>query len=278
MHNPFGYCGEYTDSESGLIYLRNRYYSPDIARFVTEDPVKDGVNWYVYCGNNPVMFVDPLGLVVTNWDRENLSESELNQIIKNDQTWNNGTESEKSQAQKSSYSIRSKKLKPNQQLLDNGYVQETIKENVIATTSITATRIELNVEYTRTYTEKHNYISLTNVQVRVKTVSGFSIKSMSIYSGQNGVLSNRNVETAETRSKLYSFSPQWGSVIDDGGVYTIIGTNVKIAIGGRGNKVYNSTVFNQLYNKEIIDENGNIISNSDSFDILHETLMRGERQ
>ncbi|MBQ4630286.1 MAG: RHS repeat-associated core domain-containing protein [Clostridia bacterium] len=60
--NPFRYSGEYYDSESGLIYLRNRYYDPEIERFITEDPIQDGMNWYAYCGNNPVMFVDPLGL------------------------------------------------------------------------------------------------------------------------------------------------------------------------------------------------------------------------
>jgi len=59
---PVGYRGEYHDAESGLIYLHNRYYDPEIGRFITEDPVKDGSNWYVYCGNNPIMFVDPLGL------------------------------------------------------------------------------------------------------------------------------------------------------------------------------------------------------------------------
>ena len=59
--NPFRYCGEYLDSETGLIYLRNRYYDNAMGRFITEDPIKDGTNWYVYCGNNPVMFVDPLG-------------------------------------------------------------------------------------------------------------------------------------------------------------------------------------------------------------------------
>ena len=62
IYDPFGYCGEYTDEETGLIYLRNRYYSPSIGRFITEDPIKDGFNWYVYCGNNPVMFVDFWGL------------------------------------------------------------------------------------------------------------------------------------------------------------------------------------------------------------------------
>ncbi|MBQ4629819.1 MAG: RHS repeat-associated core domain-containing protein, partial [Clostridia bacterium] len=60
--NPFRYCGEYYDEESGLIYLRNRYYDPEIERFITEDPIQDGMNWYAYCGNNPVMFVDNSGL------------------------------------------------------------------------------------------------------------------------------------------------------------------------------------------------------------------------
>ncbi len=31
-------------------------------RFINEDPIKDGTNWYAYCGNNPLMFVDPSGL------------------------------------------------------------------------------------------------------------------------------------------------------------------------------------------------------------------------
>jgi len=62
LDNPFRYCGEYYDTETGLIYLRNRYYSADVGRFITEDPIRDGLNWYVYCGNDPVNFVDPLGL------------------------------------------------------------------------------------------------------------------------------------------------------------------------------------------------------------------------
>ena len=59
---PFRYCGEYFDNESGNIYLRNRYYSTATGRFITEDPIKDGMNWYSYCSNNPVMLIDPLGL------------------------------------------------------------------------------------------------------------------------------------------------------------------------------------------------------------------------
>ena len=63
--NPFLYCGEYQDLSSGLIYLRNRYYDPSIGRFISEDPIKDGSNWYIYCNNNPINFIDALGLAPT---------------------------------------------------------------------------------------------------------------------------------------------------------------------------------------------------------------------
>ena len=36
-YNPWQYCGEYTDQESGLIYLRNRYYDSETGRFINED-------------------------------------------------------------------------------------------------------------------------------------------------------------------------------------------------------------------------------------------------
>ena len=63
--NPFRYCAEYYDEETGFIYLRARYYSPEIQRFISEDPIKDGNNWYAYCGNNAVKFLDPLGFAAT---------------------------------------------------------------------------------------------------------------------------------------------------------------------------------------------------------------------
>jgi RHS repeat-associated protein len=59
--NPFKYCGEYEDYLLGGIYLRARIYNPSTGRFTTEDPVRDGLNWYVYCDNNPVRFYDPTG-------------------------------------------------------------------------------------------------------------------------------------------------------------------------------------------------------------------------
>ena len=42
VHNPFRYCGEYFDEETGLTYLRNRYYNSSTGRFITEDPIRQG--------------------------------------------------------------------------------------------------------------------------------------------------------------------------------------------------------------------------------------------
>lgn len=63
--NSIKYSGEYYDAETGLIYLRNRYYDPNARRFTTEDPARDDLNWYCYCSNNPIVFVDPSGLAPT---------------------------------------------------------------------------------------------------------------------------------------------------------------------------------------------------------------------
>jgi RHS repeat-associated protein len=64
--NPFRFCGEYYDKETGNYLLRFRYYSPKIGRFTQEDPIRDSnggsFNFYTYCANNPIMFIDPSGL------------------------------------------------------------------------------------------------------------------------------------------------------------------------------------------------------------------------
>ena len=62
VKSGFGYCGEYLDRETQNYYLRARYYDPEIGRFVNEDIIRNGENWYIYCNNNPVTFCDTYGL------------------------------------------------------------------------------------------------------------------------------------------------------------------------------------------------------------------------
>ena len=53
--------GHRTDSESDLQYMRARYYEPSTARFISEDPGRQGLNWFVYCASNPINRADPSG-------------------------------------------------------------------------------------------------------------------------------------------------------------------------------------------------------------------------
>jgi len=52
-----GSCGHVTD-DTGLVYMRARYYDPQMGRFVSEDPAKNGMNWFAYCDNNPINEAD----------------------------------------------------------------------------------------------------------------------------------------------------------------------------------------------------------------------------
>ena len=57
-----GLAGQYTDPESGLIYLRNRYYDPATAEFLTRDPaVAITGSAYGYVADNPLNGDDPTG-------------------------------------------------------------------------------------------------------------------------------------------------------------------------------------------------------------------------
>jgi RHS repeat-associated protein len=50
--------GHPTDEEMGLIYMRARYYDPEVGRFVSEDPGQNEINWFIYTTNNPVNMID----------------------------------------------------------------------------------------------------------------------------------------------------------------------------------------------------------------------------
>ncbi|QQZ61577.1 RHS repeat-associated core domain-containing protein [Paenibacillus sonchi] len=61
------YAGECFDPETGLYYLRARYYDPSMGRFLNEDTVEGQIdnplslNLYTYVSNNPLIYSDPSG-------------------------------------------------------------------------------------------------------------------------------------------------------------------------------------------------------------------------
>ncbi len=67
--NRFGFHGRDRDPVTGWIYMRNRWYDPELGRFVSQDPLGyvDGPAATAFAGNGPVNSTDPLGLYATDF-------------------------------------------------------------------------------------------------------------------------------------------------------------------------------------------------------------------
>ncbi len=67
VSSAWGYTGEWRDSNTGNIYLRARWYTPDTGRLLQRDPWEGNheqpvtINPYLYALANPVRYVDPAG-------------------------------------------------------------------------------------------------------------------------------------------------------------------------------------------------------------------------
>jgi RHS repeat-associated protein len=60
---PLGYDGQYTSSDTGLIYMRARAYDPATAQFLSVDPLAPITEApYTYTYDNPINGADPTGL------------------------------------------------------------------------------------------------------------------------------------------------------------------------------------------------------------------------
>ncbi len=61
---PLGYDGQYTSSDTGLVYMRARVYDPATAQFLSVDPLA-GLTLapYTYGNDSPLNFNDPTGLI-----------------------------------------------------------------------------------------------------------------------------------------------------------------------------------------------------------------------
>jgi len=72
------YTGKKIDPDTGLYYFNARWYDPELGRFITEDPVKDGVNWFSYANQNPLRYLDPTGLEIVDFETKTMQKMKGN--------------------------------------------------------------------------------------------------------------------------------------------------------------------------------------------------------
>ncbi|WP_167935782.1 RHS repeat-associated core domain-containing protein [Halothermothrix orenii] len=60
--NSYGFTGQRYEARLGVYTFAYRTYNPRVMRWITPDPVRDGMNWYTYVNGDPVNLWDPLGL------------------------------------------------------------------------------------------------------------------------------------------------------------------------------------------------------------------------
>ena len=79
-YQGIGYTGHVQDAATGLTYMQQRYYDPQVGLFLSVDPVTaysnpvGQFNRYWYASNNPYKFKDPDGRAVeTVWDVANVA-------------------------------------------------------------------------------------------------------------------------------------------------------------------------------------------------------------
>ena len=76
LGSPMLWHGQYFDYETGLVYLRARFYDPYSGMFFAPDPLgyEDSVNLYAGIGNNPTTKRDPTGLEPKPWEKYGVSK------------------------------------------------------------------------------------------------------------------------------------------------------------------------------------------------------------
>ena len=69
LMQPYKHSTKCHDSDIGISYFGYRFYIPSLGRWMTRDPIgeDDDLNLYVYARNNPLNYVDPLGLMIGDY-------------------------------------------------------------------------------------------------------------------------------------------------------------------------------------------------------------------
>lgn len=234
-------------------------------------------------------FWDPTGNVITTWDEQNMSSSDLRRLEQYTSDWKvaaaKGDQAGMNIAANQSKQLRSKYLTNNQEVLDNGYIRERFSQTIRASGNGGAYTVSSTIVYSRVYKERNSRdtgveITLESAMAQVESKqSGFRLVNMSGMYGQfSRGSSNRN--SINTTESYYYVIINYPLVEDVGSSATPIGMNVTFSFQRGNGKIYTLEILNNVYETQVIDSslNNNTAVDPNLYDVLIEALQRGERE
>jgi RHS repeat-associated protein len=93
IFNPYGFAGYLWDSEISLYHCNARMYDPVLGRFTSRDLVTGtfhepmSLHKYLYCQNDPINRIDPMGLYSYSWEETQELIEEATQFVSEYGPW-----------------------------------------------------------------------------------------------------------------------------------------------------------------------------------------------
>ena len=280
--NPYRYAGYIFDEETGLYYLKARYYDPETARFLSEDTYLGqagdplSLNLYAYVKYNPLKYYDPTGHYVSETDKANLSPDQIILLDKYTADWeaaNAAYNKATTQAQKDAASDAMAKAneKANKIRSMANYSGGTNGDSINVDSGKTVNIV--NIEKTTTVTN-NGTINTVNVNKGVTTtITNNGIIVTVNNSGTTTIQNNFSIGTVNTTATgtttIYNNDNGFVGTINSGGGTTSIvnnGTINTISTGSGYTYIENnSTIWN------LDTHTGDIIVRKDNGTIVNKT-------
>ncbi len=199
LNNKYGYNGKEELRRIGLLDYGFRFYDPAIARFSTIDPLAEDYtfqNQYAYAANNPIRYIDFMGLGATyNWDEHKKGNKGVYNDGKNNVSWNDV---------KNEYGIENSSSSNDPQTNGIGLSVNYTKRSMQLASL--ATEISGDV-FTNNHRGTITNVSLANLSATT-TISGFNsynyLNYKSIWGSQYDVLQQTSLSISRTGRLLSS--------------------------------------------------------------------------
>ena len=265
--NPYRYSGYAFDSETGLYYLKSRFYDPELARFLQEDSYYGdradplSLNLYTYGHNNPVRYWDPTGHYVSPTDQANLTPAQIAGLEKATKDW------EAANARGDTAGMKAANDAANAIRASGGYSGGN-NGGTITVNANTGKTVTVIVENDRAVTNNGTIGSLTVQNGVTATIVNNDSGVINILNNYGTITSIYNTGTIDTISNfgttgkigyIYNDSGTIGTINNTGNISTITNGGT---IGSINNRVNGS--IDNIYNKKTI---GSILTGKNSITI-----------